>query len=247
MVSASQHPIVLAKHTRIIGCLLASCTFMGCTAPGLYTSAFPHQGSVQTTFVVEPVSWLLAAPAQNRERNQQGVGDVHLRLRIALPASCDMGLMFGLIRAGADVKCTVWQEELQAIAVDVGTLAAALDPSSTKGSVWLNTAALYSIRHPTGFAATLNAGFSYWARTDDRYGLEFLNASSLDARGPYLRAGFSIETPGWFSLQPEFNVFQQVLAGDRLAFVTLGVGFHLNHPKIRQASELLQVRSQGTD
>jgi hypothetical protein len=247
MSSALWHPIRLARCIRISWYFIALYTFMGCTAPGLYTSAFPHQGSAQTTFVVEPVSWLLAAPRQTQERSQRGIGDLHLRLRIALPASCDMGLMFGLIRAGADVKCTVWQDELQAIAVDVGTLAAAIEPTSTKGSVWLNTAALYSIRHPTGFAATLNAGLSYWARPDARYGLEFLNPSSLDARGPYLRAGISVETPGWFSLQPELNVFQQVFAGDRLAFVTLGVGFHLNHPVVRQAPELLQVRSQGTD
>jgi hypothetical protein len=236
-----------ARCTRSFGFLLASVIFVasttGCTPPGLYTSAFPHKGYPQPTLVVEPVSWL-SSPNQPSD-GQRGFGDVHLRLRVELPKSCDIGFMLGAIRAGTDVKCTVWQTDEQAVAVDGGALASLVDLGSTKASFWLNSAVLYSWRHALGIAVTLNSGFSYWLRNDQTFKVEFMSqARSLDAQGPYVRAGVSLETPGWFSLQPEFNVFQQVSSGSLVTFMTFGIGMHLNHVTGR---EVPQVKSQSVD
>jgi hypothetical protein len=167
--------------------------------------------------VVEPIT-LLLSPVDKGPRDDRAYAEVHLRLRVELPGPCDIGFMLGFPRAGTDLKCAVWQTDTQAIALDIGTLASAADPASTKGSLWLNSAALYSWRHNSGFAITLNAGLSYWFRGDRfKVDLTFARGGSpaLDARGPYARAGVSVETPGWFSLQPEFNVFQQINAGSR--------------------------------
>jgi hypothetical protein len=162
-----------------------------------------------------------------------------------LPKSCDIGFMLGIPRAGTDVKCTIWQTDEQAVALDAGTLASLVDLGSTKVSFWLNSAALYSWRHSSGLAVTLNGGFSYWFRNNQSFKVEFMNqARALDTQGPYARAGVSIETPGWFSLQPEFNVFQQLGSGSLVTFVTFGIGMHLNHVSGR---EVPQVKSQAID
>jgi hypothetical protein len=119
---------------------------------------------------------------------------------------------------------------------DLGALASWLELGSAKGALWLNSAVLYSLRHTSGFALTFNGGFSYWFR-NERFTIESgERARTYNAQGPYGRAGISIETPGWFSLQPEFNVFQQIASGDRVTFMTFGIGFHFNHPRIAEAA-----------
>jgi hypothetical protein len=213
-----------------LGGLVGLC---GCAMPGLYTNAFPHKGSVQPTIVLEPVRVTSSASRAVPVSRMTEAGDIHIRLRVELPGPCDLGLMFGVVRAGADAKCALFSNDSHAIALDVGILATFfLELTGSTRSVWLNSAALYSWRHSSGFAVTLNTGASYWFVGDSLYTLDFSSASpSFRVRGPYARAGIGFETPGWFSLQPEFNVFQQIAAGDRVTFMTFGFGFHFNHPQ----------------
>jgi hypothetical protein len=190
--------------------------------PQLYTNAFPHRGPVQVSVVVDPVA---AVYASRSDKEAVTFGSLNLRLRFALFDPCDLGLMAGYLLGSMDAKCTLWSNEHHAVALDLGTLVN-LGPY-----VWLNSAALYTYRHPSWFAVTFNTGANYWTR--EKYLPALLsNLPTFDARGPYVHAGISFETPGWFSIQPEFNVFRQVGTGDRITFMTFGIGFHFNHQRV---------------
>jgi hypothetical protein len=194
----------------------------GCASSQLYTTAFSHRGAPEVAIAVEPA---FGAVSQASDRSSVWLGDVRVGVRLQAGRHCDIGMLAGVPRIGLEMKCAFLQTKHHALAISAGS-----SVSFTPGA-WANLPLLYTLRGD-GWSITAIGGFSGYAGTDSFVDFDARGNSytppigRFDAKGAYLRGGFSVEVGGNPRLQPEINVYQQ-LRGDRLTFVTFGVAFHL--------------------
>jgi hypothetical protein len=193
----------------------------GCASPQLYTTAFSHRGRPEVGLAFEPIA---AAAHQNpREPALVTLGDVQIRVRLALGDHCDLGVLVGVPRLGMDFKCALLQTRHHALALDVGGSATLF------GSGWGNVPLLYTYRAEES-SVTFIAGVSAYTEGRGFYNLvsdgrnRDLNVTYLDTGGAYVRGGIGFALGGTPRVHPEINVYHQV-RGDRVTFVTFGLGF----------------------
>jgi hypothetical protein len=227
-VPASRVLSLAAPATTILlaGALLVAGA--GCASPQLYTTAYSHRGPPEVSIGLDPV-YVASNPSSTK--SVYWFGDVQVRLRLQAGKHCDVGLLVGLPRIGADGKCSLVQTKNHALALSAGV-------SATIWDMWFNGLVLYTFRND-GWALTFQGGSALMVPLDkaSRSPLSLNNTGSglkaefgsLDNRGVYARGGLSFSFGGNPRWQPEVNVYHQ-LHNDRITYITFGIGFHLGGP-----------------
>jgi hypothetical protein len=221
-VATSSSAVMVRALALALTSLLAGA---GCASPQLYTTAYSHRGPSEFAMAIDPV---YNAIVPGKPENAVWFGDFQLRWRFEAGDHCDIGLLLGLPRIGGDLKCAFVQTKHHAFALSAGA-------SATIWDLWLNAPLLYTVRN-NGWAFTVQGGIAGLASQSG--GFASLGGPkgelgppvvSADIPGTYLRGGISFafgEGPRW---QPEINLYHQ-LRGDRVTFITFGVGFHFGGP-----------------
>jgi hypothetical protein len=218
--AALARPILLAGAFLVVGA--------GCASPQLYTTAYSHRGPPEVSIGLDP---MYVASSPGSTKSVYWFGDVQVRLRLQAGKHCDVGLLVGLPRIGADGKCSLVQTKNHAVALSAGV-------SPTIWDMWFNGLLLYTFRND-GWALTFQGGSALMAPLDKASGspLSLNNTGSglkaefgsLENQGVYARGGLSFTFGGHPRWQPEVNVYHQ-LHNDRITYITFGIGFHLGGP-----------------
>jgi hypothetical protein len=219
-------PLVFAWCTRLVASAFLGSALLGlgCASPQLYTTAYSHRGSSEFSLAVDPV-YVASLPGK-QESPIVWLGDVQARWRFEAGEHCDIGFLLGLPRLGLDLKCAFLQTKNHALALSASA-------SATPFEGWVNAPLLYTYRKD-GWALTMSGGIAGLGTNARRYTLTKSSGGlpysvSADVAGTYLRGGLSFSFGGHPRWQPEVNVYHQV-RGDRVTFVTFGIGFHFGGP-----------------
>jgi hypothetical protein len=219
-------PVLFAWCTRFctLTFLGSSLLGLGCASPQLYTTAYSHRGSSEFSLAVDPV-YVATVPGET-DSPLVWLGDVQARWRFEAGEHCDIGLLLGIPRVGVDGKCAFFQKKHHALALSAGV-------SLTPFEGWLSAPLLYTYRND-GWAITVNGGIAGLGSSAGRFTLTKSSSGlprsvNTDLGGTYVRGGLSFAFGGRPRWQPEVNVYHQV-RGDRVTFVTFGIGFHFGGP-----------------